>query len=202
MPTTSSSRSFSGPASRARKRSLMLPIRSICGGSESSICTMATREKRPPLSKWGLAAFIFLVALPALAAYDVNEVSLGADEQAVKARFPHAHCRPLEWPSKAADRRCDDSRVTVGGIDGSVTFYLRRDAVEGVDLRFDKGNVEPLRKFLAGRYGKPTLVDAGGVKAEWKARGERARISVEKGPRRASLLVWRGTFEEEIYKVR
>src|SRR5204862_4718674 len=142
------------------------------------------------------------LALPALAAYDLNEVKLGASEKELLARYPHAHCRPLEWPSRAADRRCDDSRTTVGGIDGSVTFYLRRDAVEGFDLRFDKGNVEPMVKFLLTRYGKPAAVDEGDVKAEWKANGERARLTVEKGRRRASLLVWRGAFEDEIYKVR
>jgi len=37
---------------------------------------------------------------------------------------------------------------------------------------------------------------------EWKSGDERARLTSEKGRRRASLLVWRGTFETEIYKVK
>ena len=75
--------------------------------------------------KWGLTPFMLaLVASAASAAYDVNEVKLGASEPDIKQRFPNAHCRALEWPSRAADRRCDDSRITFGGIDASVTFYL------------------------------------------------------------------------------
>jgi hypothetical protein len=38
--------------------------------------------------------------------------------------------------------------------------------------------------------------------AQWKNKAERATISSEPGRRRASLLVSRGTFEDEIYKVR
>jgi hypothetical protein len=149
-----------------------------------------------------LTPFIFLLALPALAAYDLNEIALGASENQVKARFPQAHCRPLEWQSRAADRRCDDSRVKVGGMEASVTFYLKNDALEGFDLRFDAPNVVPMRKVLSERYGAPDFIDKGEVKAEWKSNGERARITAEPGRRRASLLVWRGAFEDELYKIR
>jgi hypothetical protein len=140
--------------------------------------------------------------LPALAAYDLNDVALGATEAQVMSHFPHAHCRPLEWPSRAADRRCDESRVKIGGMDASVTFYLKSNIVEGFDLRFDAPNVVPVRKLLSQRYGEPIVVDKGDVKAEWKSNGERARITTEQGRRRASLLVWRGAFEEELYKIR
>ena len=153
-------------------------------------------------NKWGLSPFIFLLAFPALAALELNEVKLGSSEQDVKKRFPQANCRPLEWKSRAADRRCDDSRVKLGGMDASVTFYLKGDAVEGFDMRFDKRNVEPMKKFLAERYGQPALIDKGDVKAEWKANGERARMTAEQGRRRAALLVWRGAFERELYNVR
>jgi hypothetical protein len=149
-----------------------------------------------------LTPFALLLAFPALAAYDLNDVALGASEKQVMEHFPRAHCRPLEWQSRAADRRCDDSRVTVGGMNASITFYLRKDAVEGFDLRFDAPNVVPMRKLLAQRYGEPAIVDKGDVKAEWKANAERARITTEQGRRRASLLVWRGAFEEELYKIR
>ena len=72
-----------------------------------------------------------LVAFAAAAAYDVNDVTLGASERDIRQRFPNAHCRALEWPSRAAERRCDDSRISFGGLDASVTFYLKRDSVEG-----------------------------------------------------------------------
>ena len=151
--------------------------------------------------KIALTPFL-LLTFPALAAYDLNEVGLGASESDVKSRFPTANCQALEWESRAADRRCDDSRVRVGGMDASVTFYLKNDAVEGFDLRFDAPNVVPMRNLLSERYGVPVLIDKGDVRAEWKANGERARITAEHGRRRASLLVWRGAFEAELYKIR
>jgi hypothetical protein len=149
-----------------------------------------------------LSPFILLLAFPALAAYDLNEVRLGANEEQVRSRFPQAHCQPLEWQTRAADRRCDDSRVKVGGMEASVTFYLKNDSVEGFDLRFDSPNVVPMRKLLAQRYGEPAVVDRGDVKAEWKASGERARITAEHGRRPAARRVWRGAFLEELYKIR
>jgi len=151
-----------------------------------------------------LSTLIFLAALPAHAAFDINDVALGASEKDIKAKFPDANCRPLEWPTRAADRRCDDSRAKFGGMDASVTFYLKRDAVEGFDVRFDKGQFERMSRFLAERYGKPAAekTSALGSTVEWKDKGEHARLSAEQGRRRASLLVWRGAFEDEIYKVR
>ena len=164
-----------------------------------------------------LTPFIFLlVAGTASAAFDVNDVKLGAAERDIKQRFPNAYCRELEWPSRAADRRCDDSRITFGGVDASVTFYLKRDSVEGFDVRFDHRELERVLKYLRERYGKPLEAAAttpeppakaeskgeAPVKTEWKSAGERARLSSEPGRRRASLFVWRGAFEEEIYKVR
>jgi hypothetical protein len=148
------------------------------------------------------AALLLLLAGAASAAYDVNDVKLGAAERDIKQRFPNAHCRALEWPSRAADRRCDDSRIMFGGVDASVTFYLKRDAVEGFDVRFDHRDAPTVLKFLRSRYGKPQAEPQAAVTVEWKAEDQRARLSSEPGRRRASVLVWRGAFEEEIYKVR
>jgi len=149
-------------------------------------------------------ALLLLLGLPAAAAFDVNDIRLGASEKDIKAKFPEANCRPLEWTSRAADRRCDDSRIKFAGIDASVTFYLKQDAIEGFDVRFDKGQVERMGKLLVERYGTPATDKKGalGTLLEWKEKGERARLSAEQGRRRASLLVWRGAFEDEIYKVR
>ena len=156
------------------------------------------------MGRFSFAVFLLLSSAAAAAAFDVNEVTLGASESDIKAKFKEANCRELEWPSRAADRRCDDSRVKVGGIDVSLTFYLKKDAVEGFDVRFDRGHLERMSKFLVERYGKPAVEKSGalGSTLEWKAKGEHARLSAEQGRRRASLLVWRGAFEDEIYKVR
>jgi|SRR5689334_1915443 hypothetical protein len=135
-------------------------------------------------------------------AYDVNGVSLGASEKEIRQKFPYANCRALEWPSRAADRRCDDSRIIFAGVDASVTFYLRKGTVEGFDVRFDHRDIAGIVKFLTPHYGAPSLEGPGPVRAQWKNKTERATITSEQGRRRASLLVSRGTFEDEIYKVR
>ncbi|HEY3073754.1 MAG TPA: hypothetical protein VGJ74_01145 [Burkholderiales bacterium] len=154
------------------------------------------------LLKVVLTPFILLLASSAAAAYDANEVALGASEKRIKERFPYANCRALEWPTRAADWRCDDSRISFGGVDASVTFYLKRDAVEGFDVRFDRRELERVLEFLRKRYGAPVAEGPPPVKAEWKNKAERAVLTAEQGRRRASLLVSRGTFEEELYKVR
>ena len=157
-------------------------------------------------NKWGLTPFIsfllLIVALPAWAAYDVNDLKLGASEKEVLKHFPGAHCRPLEWPTNAADRRCDNSRIKVANLEGSITFYLRQDSVEGFDLRFEKDVLPAMSKHLLDRYGKPVIAGKEDIVYEWKAGDEHARLTSEKSRRRASLLVWRGTFEDEIYKVK
>lgn len=152
-------------------------------------------------AKARLLSGLLLVASPALA-YDVNGVPLGASEKEVLKHFPDAHCRPLEWPTNAADRRCDDSRIKVANLEGSVTFYLRQDSVEGFDLRFEKAVLPAMSKHFLDRYGKPVIAGKEDIVYEWSAGGEHARLTSEKGRRRASLLVWRGTFETEIYRVK
>ena len=160
------------------------------------------------MRKTSTAAFLallvaaFHVAPSAAAAYDANNVALGASENDIKKRFPSAYCKALEWASRAADRRCDDSRITFAGVDASVTFYLRRNAVEAFDVRFDHRDLQLALKYLRQRYGTPALEGTGPLLAQWKDKAERAVLTSEKGRRRASLLVSRGAFEDEIYKVR
>jgi len=154
-----------------------------------------------------------LLPLPALAAYDANGVALGAAEGDIRKHFPSAHCKALEWESRAADRRCDDSRVAFGGIEARITFYLRKDKVEAFDLRFESREADRVVTFLKQRYGAPasevreSLGDKGKTprqvyKVLWEAKGERAVLTALYDKRRASLLVSRGNFEEEIYRVR
>ncbi len=87
-------------------------------------------------------------------------------------------------------------------LEASVTFYLRKDSVEGFDLRFEKAVLPVMSKHFLDRYGKPVIENKEDIVYEWKAADERARLTSEKGRRRASLLVWRGTFEQEIYKIK
>lgn len=146
----------------------------------------------------------------ALAGYDANGVVLGATESEVREAFPSVHCRPLEWQSLAADRRCDGSRLDLGGVSVRITFYLRQDALEAFDVRFGMRDLERFSAFLKERYGVPRSDEERAVRTNrperkfrriaWEAEGERAVITAPLGDRRASLLVSRGRFEEEIYR--
>lgn len=154
-----------------------------------------------------------LLAFPAFAALDVREVQLGAKEREIRQKFPSAHCKALEWKSNAADRRCDDSRVPFGGVEVQVTFYLKKDALEAFDVRFDTKELERFVAFLKTRYGAPKSEDKEAIprgkdkprqvyKALWENGKERAVLTAQLEKRRASMLVSRGDFDEEIYRVR
>jgi hypothetical protein len=160
-----------------------------------------------------LLAVALLVPVAAPAALDIKDVGLGANEQDIKRALPSAHCRPLQWESKAADRRCDDSRVGFGGVEVQVTFYLKKDAVEAFDVRFDTKELERFVAFLKSRYGPPVTETKdtyrrkeGGeryvYKVLWEDGKQRAVLAAQLEKRRASMLVSRGKFEEEIHLVR
>jgi uncharacterized protein YxeA len=160
-----------------------------------------------------LIPLLLLLALPASAALDVKEIALGANERAIKLKFPSAHCKALEWQSKAADRRCDDSRVGLGGVEAQVTFYLKKDVLEAFDVRFETRELERFVKFLKSRYGEPKSEEKDSYerkgksarqvyKALWESGKERAVLVAQLEKRRASMLVSRGDFDEEIYRVR
>jgi len=94
-----------------------------------------------------------------------------------------------------------------------VTFYLRKDAVEAFDVRFDTVNLDKFVAFLKTRYGAPTAESRDSIerkgkpareihKVSWERAGERAVLVAQMEKRRASMLVYRGDFEEEIYRVR
>ena len=156
---------------------------------------------------------LLLVSTSATAAYDVQGVKLGATEKEVVRALPSAHCKKLEWESRAADRRCDDSRVSFGGVEVKVTFYLKKDAVEAFDVRVDTRELDRFVAFLKTRYGKPQTETRDDIKREgksarqvykalWEGAGERAALVAQLEKGRASMLVSRGAFDEEIYKVR
>ncbi|HEV3010482.1 MAG TPA: hypothetical protein VGX52_15750 [Burkholderiales bacterium] len=160
-----------------------------------------------------LLAAVLLFAFPASAALDVKDIALGAKEGDIKRRFPSVHCKALEWQSKAADRRCDDSRVSLGGVEVQVTFYLKKDALEAFDVRFDTRELDRFVAFLKSRYGAPQSENKDTYdrkdksarqvyKALWESGKERAVLTAQLEKRRASMLVSRGDFDEEIYRVR
>jgi hypothetical protein len=160
-----------------------------------------------------LLPLLLLAVFPAHAAFDANGVPLGADEAAIKKQFPSAHCKALEWASRAADRRCDDARISLGGVEARVTFYLKGNAMQAFDVRFETKDADRLAAFLKSKYGKPVAetretVERKGkeprevYKVRWENGTERALLTALKERRRSSLTVSRGDFEDEIYRVR
>ena len=149
----------------------------------------------------------------ALAAYDANGVALGATETDIKKRFPSAHCKALEWRSRAADRRCDDAKISFGGIEGRITFYLRKDVVQAFDVRFETKQLDRMMSQLKARYGAPVseVKDPIGKEGQpvrelykvlWESGKDRALLTAQLDKRLASLMVSRGDFDDEIYRVR
>ena len=159
-------------------------------------------------------ALFGLLALPGAAlAFDANGVKLGDNETAVKTAFPEAYCKPLEWKSDAADRRCDNSRISVAGLPARITFYLKDGAVQAFDVRFQTGDFEAVAATLKTRYGKPAFEGREMVRrrnkppqevfrVRWRKGKDRAAYSARPGEKRSELLAWRGDFDVEIYRVK
>ncbi len=164
--------------------------------------------------KWFYVVAVFFGSTGSVfAAYDADGVPLGASEREVRKRFPSARCKALEWESKAANRRCDDAKAVFAGIETRITFYLKKDAVEAFDVRFDIKFADRMANTLKGRYGKPVSEERESAeranrpvrqlyKVLWENQAERAVLTALSDKRRASLIVWRGAFEEEIYRIR
>jgi hypothetical protein len=161
-----------------------------------------------------LALLAFLLA-PAVAfgAFDANGVKLGDNELAVKKVFPGIRCKPLEWKSDGADRRCDDARISFAGVESRVTVYLKADAVQGFDIRFDTGLVEVVSANLKKRYGAPVSESKDTIlnknkeervvyKVLWEEGKDKAMLSSISTGKRAWLSVSRGTFDDAIYRIR
>ncbi|MBI2751930.1 MAG: hypothetical protein HYX46_00200 [Betaproteobacteria bacterium] len=160
------------------------------------------------------AALLVLVALsPAVLAFDVNGVALGGREHDVRKAFPSAYCKPLEWKTSAADRRCDDGQIAIGGVKAKITFYLKADAIQGFDVRFDTRDRDKVVANLRSRWGAPladsveTFARKKGEdrkvhKVRWEKGNEHAVLTAQLERKRATLEAWRGNFAEEIYRVR
>jgi hypothetical protein len=163
---------------------------------------------RPMRALLGLA---LLLVSASSAAYDANGVALGASEKIVLHRFPGAYCQPLQWTSRAADRRCDDAKMVLGGVPGRITFYLKQDRVQAFDVRFESKDAQRLASFLKQRYGAPSGETRDKLerdkaselyKVAWEKGGERAVLTSQSEKRRGFFTVSRGDFEDQIYRVR
>lgn len=162
-----------------------------------------------------LTGLLVLLLLSGVAhAYDANGVALGDKEDDIKKKFPSARCQPLEWKTRAADRRCDDGRIAfAGNVEARVTFYLRKGAIEAFDVRFNGRDLERVSAFLKKRYGAPLAETRDRIerkdkpprelyRVRWEKGGEHAVLSSDGEKGRSSLLASRGDFDNEIYKVR
>ena len=155
-----------------------------------------------------------LLAAPARA-YELNGIALGGKEIDAKKAMPSTNCKALEWKSDAADRRCDDARVSVGGVEARITVFLKAGVIQAYDVRFDIKDLDRMKAHLKSRWGAPlaeaTEVIAGRnkdvkdrqvFKMRWEKGAERAILSAQMEKKRASLEVSRGNFPAEIYRVK
>jgi len=158
-----------------------------------------------------VALILALAAGPAWG-FDANGVALGAAEAEVRKAFPAARCKPMEWKTDAADRRCDDAPVRFGGADARITFFLRKDSVQAFDVRFEEKDLRGVVEYLRQRYGRPDAEghetfqrrgDARSIyKVRWEKGQDRAVLSSMAGRRRVDLNVWRGNFDTEVYRIK
>jgi hypothetical protein len=160
-----------------------------------------------------LLLVLLLGGAPAARAFDIDGVSLDDSERDVTQAFPSAYCRALEWRSDAAERRCDDGRISFAGVAARVTFYLKGDRVQAFDVRFDSHDRERVVAYLASRYGKPHSEQVETVSrhgkedrrlylVRWEQGPEKALLSARLGRRYAQLEVSRGDFARQIYRVK
>jgi hypothetical protein len=158
-------------------------------------------------------ALVALLAAPAAFAYELNGVPLGGNEAQVKKAFPSARCKPLEWSSRVADRRCDDAKIAFGGVPARLTVYLKADSIQALSVRFDTKDRDKVVAHFTSRWGAPageaseTIARKGKdgkrvYKLRWERGNEHAMLVAQADRKRASLEAWRGNFVDEIYRVR
>ena len=159
-----------------------------------------------------LFLLLCLAAAPA-PAWDVNGIRLGGGETEVKKAMPSALCKALEWKSDAADRRCDDAKVPLGGAETRIAVFLKAGAVQAYDIRFDLKDLERVKAHLRKNWGEP-LAEATDViarqgkpdrkvfKMRWEKGADRAVLVAQLEKKRATLEVSRGNFPVEIYQVK
>jgi len=160
-----------------------------------------------------------LIALACLAlpsfAYDVNGVAIGGKEIDVKKAFPSVHCKELEWRTDAADRRCDDALIQLGGVEAKVTFYLKAGVIRAFDLRFDIKDLDKVKAVLKSRWGAPLAEatetigarkkgekDRHVFKMRWEKGEDHAILTAQLEKKRAGVEAARGRFFDDVYRVK
>ena len=160
-----------------------------------------------------LLALAAPAAAPLAHAFDAGGVALGGNELDVKQHYPSAYCKPLEWKTDAADRRCDDPQISFGGVAARITFYLKKNAVQAFFVRFDMKDLQALAAHLKAKYGKPLgekteVISERGkpdrriYKARWEKGKGVAVLTGQLDKSQGTLEVWRGDFENQLYRVR
>lgn len=161
-----------------------------------------------------LALVALLFAAPAaFAAFEMNGVPLGGDEAQVKKAFPSARCKPLEWTSRVADRRCDDAKIAFAGVPARLTVYLKDGSIQSLSVRFAATDRDKVAAHVKSHWGAPsgeaneTIARKGKddkrvYKLRWDKGNEHAMLIAQADRKRASLEAWRGNFVDEIYRVR
>lgn len=160
-----------------------------------------------------MLALAVMAAAPLAQAFDANGVALGGNELDVKQYFPGVYCKPLEWKTDAADRRCDDPEVSFGGVKAKITFYLKKDVVQAYFVRFDIKDLQAVAAQLKAKYGKPlgekteVIVERGKrerriYKARWESGRDKAVLTGQLDKSQATFDVWRGDFENQLYRVK
>jgi hypothetical protein len=146
-------------------------------------------------------------------AYEVNGVGLGGNELSVTKTYPSARCKPLEWKSDAADRRCDDALISVDGVQSRITVYLKADVIQAFDLRCEIKDLERMKKALQGRWGAPLSEktetiskkdkpDRKVFKMRWEKGADLAILTAQLDKKNVSVEVSRGSFPTEIYRIK
>ena len=158
-----------------------------------------------------VALILLLAAAPAWG-FDANGVALGASEAEVRKAFPAAKCKPMDWKTDAAERRCDAPPFQFGGAEARITFFLKQDAVQAFDVRFEDKDLRAVLEHLRQHYGRPDAEghetfrrrgDARSIfKVRWEKGQDRAVLSSMAGRRRVDLNAWRGDFDTEIYRIK
>ena len=134
-----------------------------------------------------LAALV-LAAPAALAAYELNGVPLGGNEAQVKKAFPSARCKPLEWSSRVADRRCDDAKIAFGGVQARLTVYLRSDSIQAFSVRFDVKDRDRVVAHFKSRWGPPSGETSETIARKGKDDRRVSKLHWEKGNEHAMLI--------------
>lgn len=154
-----------------------------------------------------------LAAAPAAHAFDADGVALGGNELDVRQHFPSAYCKPLEWKTDAADRRCDDAQIAFAGIAARITFYLKKDAIQAFHVRFEMKNLQTVAAHLKAKYGKPlgektevissrNKPDRKIYKVRWEKGKDTAVLTGQLDKGEATFETWRGDFENQLYRVK